>query len=193
MKKIFVMAALMMSAVCSADRGELIYQPKVLMPEVPDEIAVEDLNWRLSGFIGQVLPSNLDSTDQVGASLSYLVSNRWYAATELWYSKWGGHRVASFEVTKIGVGLGYDLFQGAAYIAKGLTLPWTMYGQISAGNQYVDDDSGTYYSGALGWRLAKDNYYAGLEWRRFSVDDQRLQQLKTDKGYQWAIQLGRYF
>ena len=193
MKKIITLAALLLSAMCSSAEDELIYKPKVLMPEIPDSAKVEDRNWRVAGYLGQVLPSNLDSTDQVGASLSYLVSNRWYAATELWYSKWNGHRVNSVGVTKIGLGLGVDLFQGVAYVAKGLTLPWTMYGQVSGGNHHLDDESATYYSGALGWRLAKDNYYAGLEWRRFSVDDQRLQELKTDKGYQWAIQLGRYF
>jgi len=125
--------------------------------------------------------------------LSYLVANRWYITTELWYSKWAGQQIETTEAFRAGAGLGFDFLQGAAYVAKGLTLPWTMYGQLSSGSHYMDDDSATYYNGALGWRLANDNYYAGLEWQAFSIDDRRLQQIKADKGYQWAIQLGRYF
>lgn len=193
MKKIITLAALLLSAMCSSAEDELIYKPKVLMPEIPDSAKVEDRNWRVAGYLGQVLPSNLDSTDQLGGSLTYLVSNRWYITTELWYSNWNGQLIESTEAVRVGAGVGVDLLQGAAYVAKGLTLPWTMYGQLSSGTHYMDDESATYYSGVMGWRLTKDNYYAGLEWQAFNIDDQRLQQIKADKGYQWAIQFGRYF
>jgi hypothetical protein len=193
MKKMMTLVALLMASLCYAEQEELIYQPKVLMPEIPDAAKVDDRNWRLSGYLGQVLPSNLDSSDQIGGSLSYLVANRWYITTELWYSKWAGQQIETTEAFRAGAGLGFDFLQGAAYVAKGLTLPWTMYGQLSSGSHYMDDDSATYYTGALGWRLANDNYYAGLEWQAFNIDDRRLQQINSDKGYQWAIQLGRYF
>ena len=171
--------------------AETIYEPVVITPDVPDVAKMGERDWRLGLGLGQVMPSNLDSTDQVGVSANYLFWNNWYVNAELWYSEWAGVQMRKTETLVTSFGIGYDLFQGAVYIAKGITLPWTAYGQFNMGDQATDGETASYMSGTIGWRLAKDNNYAALEWKRFSIDDDRLEQINSDKGYQWSIQFGR--
>ena len=177
-----------------ASAEDLIYEPKVIQAELPESEQLHQRDWRAAFSFGQVIPTNLDAVAQYGLQTHYLISNRWYAIGELWYSDWEGQTDTDLEpVTLVTGGIGFDLLQGSAKIKKGKTLPWTMYAQLHVGDHMMADYSGTYVGYALGWRLMKDDYFLGLETRRFNVDDHRLQAIHAEEGYQWLMQLGLYF
>jgi len=74
-----------------------------------------------------------------------------------------------------------------------LTLPWNVYLELGVGEQLLDQDSGNFTSGAMGWQLSNDNNYAALEWRYFQINDDRLKQIDSAKGYEWSVTFGKYF
>lgn len=182
--------------VCSESNGsdaELIYEPKVLSPVGNKSLAVEEYKWLLGVSAGQSIVENQDHLFTYGISANYLIWQRWYASARISQKEWildGGEQESAVAWS---LGAGYNVLEGAAYIAEGLTLPWQMYAEMMVGEQSLGGKAGSYIDGALGWQLNKDNNYAAIEWRYFSIDDTRLQQINSDKGYQWSLEFGRYF
>jgi hypothetical protein len=176
-----------------AGEVELIYKPKVLSPEIDNALDVEEYKWQLGLFAGQSMVENQDHAFSYGISANYLIWQQWYAAGRLSQKelqKTGGIKESAIAWS---LGAGYNVLEGAAYITDGVTLPWQMYTEVMVGEQSLDGKSASYVDGAIGWQLNKDNNYAAIEWRYFSVDDKRLQQISSDKGYQWSLEFGRYF
>lgn len=176
----------------AADR-ELIYQPKVLSPELESDLDVEEQKWLLGMRLGQILPENSTAKGKIGASVDYLIWDKWYAAAEIDLNEWQLAPGSTKSAIAWSVGAGYSVLQGAAYITDGLTLPWQMYLQANTGEQVLKSVSSTFASGSMGWQLSKDNNFAAIEWRYFQFNDERLKQLGTDRGYEWSLNFGRYF
>jgi len=194
MRKILTMMLLVFSAghVFAAD-PELIYQPKVLIPEKKSNLDVVEYQWLLGISAGQTLVENQDHSFTYAISANYLIWQQWYAAAQLSQKEWQLSHETSKSAMVWSVGAGYSVLEGSAYITDGLTLPWQMYTEVMVGEQALGGSSASYVDGALGWQLHKNNTYAALEWRYFSIDDERLQQIDSDKGYQWSLEFGRYF
>lgn len=204
--KLFVMGWLMMLVGASYAENEvltedvkfqtqnaLIYQPKVLSPELKSDLDVTEYKWLLGIKLGQLLPEYSPSTHSIGISANYLIDDRWYAAVQLDVNEWQLTPDSTKSAIAWSVGTGYSILQGAAYITEGLTLPWQAYVQLNVGEQVLKSVSSTFASGALGWQLSNDNNFAAIEWRHFQFNDDRLKQLGSDRGYEWSIKFGRYF
>ncbi len=176
-----------------AEVDELIYQPKILSPELKSDLDVEEYKWLLGLKLGQLLAENSDSSSKLGISANYLIWEQWYATAQIDLNEWQLTPNTTESAIAWSVGAGYSVLQGAAYITDGLTLPWQMYAQLNVGEQLLKQSSSTFASGALGWQLSNDNNYAALEWRHFQINDDRLKQLDSDKGYEWSITFGKYF
>lgn len=185
--------ALLLSAAAQAEVDELIYQPKILAPELKSELDVEEYEWLVGLKMGQLLAENTHASAKYGMSASYLVWDQWYANAQLELNNWQLTPNSTESAIAWSVGAGYSMLQGAAYITNGLTLPWQMYAQLNVGEQVLKQKSSTFASSALGWQLSNDNNYAALEWRYFHLNDDRLRQLDSNKGYEWSIIFGRYF
>jgi len=188
---LFLIMVFSMSA--QAEIDELIYQPKILSPELKSDLDVDEHKWLLGLKIGQLLAENSDSSSKFGVSANYLVWEQWYAAAQIDLNEWQLTPNTTESAIAWSVGAGYSVLQGAAYITDGLTLPWQMYAQLNVGEQTLKQKSSNFASGALGWQLSNDNNYAALEWRHFQINDDRLKQLDSDKGYEWSIIFGKYF
>ena len=193
MRSGFILLVMVLSAAVQADVDELIYQPKILSPELKSELDVEEFKWLLGLKVGQLLAENSDSSSKFGISANYLIWEQWYANAEIDLNEWQLTPNTTESAIAWSVGAGYSVLQGAAYITDGLTLPWQMYAQLNVGEQSLKQASSTFASGALGWQLSNDNNYAALEWRHFQINDDRLKQLNSDKGYEWSITFGKYF
>lgn len=176
-----------------AESEELIYQPKVLSPELKSDLDVEEYKWLLGVKLGQLLPENTESQHTLGVSANYLVWDKWYAAAQVDVNEWQLTPNSTESAIAWSAGAGYSVLQGAAYITDGLTLPWQMYAQLNAGEQFLKSTSSTFVSAALGWQLSNDKNFAAIEWRHFQFNDDRLKQLGSDRGYEWSIKFGRYF
>lgn len=188
---LFLIMVFSMSA--QAEIDELIYQPKILSPELKSDLDVDEHKWLLGLKIGQLLAENSGSSSKFGVSANYLVWEQWYAAAQIDLNEWQLTPNTTESAIAWSVGAGYSVLQGAAYITDGLTLPWQMYAQLNVGEQTLKQKSSNFASGALGWQLSNDNNYAALEWRHFQINDDRLKQLDSDKGYEWSINFGKYF
>lgn len=193
MYKIIAVVLLLVWGQLQADEVELIYKPKVLSPEVDNALDVEEYKWQLGFLVGQSMVENQDHSFSYGISANYLIWQQWYAAARLSQKELQQGPSKKESAIAWSLGAGYSVLEGAAYITDGLTLPWQMYTELMVGEQILDGKSNSYIDGALGWQLNKDNNYAAIEWRYFSVDDKRLQQIDSDKGYQWSLEFGRYF
>ncbi len=193
LNKYFPLIVIFLSFNSLAEVDELIYQPKVLSPELKSELDVEEYKWRLGLKIGQLLAENSSSSTKFGVSANYLIWDQWYAAAQIDLNEWQLTPDTTESAIAWSVGAGYSMLQGAAYITDGLTLPWEMYLQLDVGEQTLKQRSSTFASGAIGWQLSNDNNYAALEWRHFQTNDDRLKQIDSDKGYEWSIIFGRYF
>ena len=194
MRKVLIIMLLVFSGgYLYAAEPELIYQPKVLTPKKTSSLDVEEYEWLLGGSLGQSLIESQTHSFTYAISANYLIWQQWYAAARISQKEWQLNNETSKSAIAWSVGAGYSVLEGAAYISDGLTLPWQMYTEVMVGEQVLDGSSASYVDGALGWQLYKNNIYAALEWRYFSVDDKRLQQIDSDKGYQWSIEFGRYF
>ncbi len=193
MRSGFILLVMVLSAAVQADVDELIYQPKILSPELKSELDVEEFKWLLGLKVGQLLAENSDSSSKFGISANYLIWEQWYANAEIDLNEWQLTPNTTESAIAWSVGAGYSVLQGAAYITDGLTLPWQMYAQLNVGEQSLKQESSTFASGAFGWQLSNDNNYAALEWRYFQINDDRLKQLDSDKGYEWSIIFGKYF
>jgi hypothetical protein len=193
MKNFFLLIVTVLSFSAHAQVDELIYQPKVLSPELKSELDVEEYKWRLGLKIGQMLAENSASSSKFGVSANYLVWDQWYASAQIDLNEWQITPNTTDSAMAWSLGAGYSMLQGAAYITDGLTLPWQMYLQLDVGEQTLRQKSSTFASGAIGWQLSNDKNYAALEWRHFQTNDDRLKQLDSDKGYEWSIIFGRYF
>jgi hypothetical protein len=193
MKIVFITALFLIVGVAQAEVDELIYQPKVLSPELKSELDLEEYKWQLGVKLGQLLTGNQDSRAKVGISANYLIWDKWYAAVNLDLNEWQLTPKGTESAIAWSLGAGYSVLQGAAYITDGLTLPWQAYLEFGVGEQILDNKSGNFTSGALGWQLSNNNNYAALEWRYFQINDDRLIQIKSDKGYEWSVTFGKYF
>ncbi len=204
--KLFVMCWLMVMASGSYAESEelakkpvsqshntLIYQPKVLSPELKSDLDVTEYKWLIGFKVGQLLPEYSESKGSIGISANYLVWDKWYAAAQLDVNEWQLTPNSTKSAIAWSAGAGYSILQGAAYITDGLTLPWQVYVQLNMGEQILKSVSSTFASGALGWQLSNDNNFAAIEWRHFQFNDARLKQLGSDRGYEWSIKFGRYF
>ena len=193
MYKIIVVMLLLVCSQANANEAELIYEPKILSPEDNNSLEVEEYKWLLGVSLGQSMVENQDHSLVYAISANYLIWQRWYASARVSQKEWllaGEERKSAIAWS---LGAGYNVLEGAAYITEGLTLPWQMYAEIMFGEQSLEGKAENYIDGALGWQLNKDNNYAAIEWRYFSIDDTRLQQINSDKGYQWSLEFGRYF
>jgi hypothetical protein len=193
MKIVFIAVLFLIAGVAQAEVDALIYQPKVLSPELKSEMDLEEYKWQVGVKLGQLLPENHNNSGKLGISANYLVWDKWYAAINLDLNEWQLTPNATESAIAWSLGAGYSMLQGAAYITDGLTLPWQMYFELGVGEQILDQDSGNFTSGALGWQLSNNNNYAALEWRYFQINDDRLIQIKSDKGYEWSVTFGKYF
>jgi hypothetical protein len=171
----------------------LIYQPKVLSPELKSDMDLAEYKWQLGLTLGQMLPANQNSSGKIGISANYLIWDKWYAAANIDVNEWQITPKTTESAIAWSLGAGYSVLQGAAYITDGLTLPWQLYLEMGVGEQMLDHASSSFATGAIGWQLSNDNNYAALEWRYFQINDDRLQQIESDKGYQWSITFGKYF
>jgi hypothetical protein len=183
--------------VCSmsvhAEIDTLIYQPKILSPELKSDLDVDEHEWLLGLKIGQMLAENSGATSKFGVSANYLVAEQWYAVLQLDLNEWQLTPSTTESAIAWSVGAGYSVLQGAAYITDGLTLPWQLYAQLNVGEQTLNRMSSTFASGAVGWQFSNDNNYTAFEWRHFQINDDRLKQLDSNKGYEWSIIFGSYF
>jgi len=193
MKNIIALLFVLSMGSSYAEVDELIYQPQILSPELKSDLDVEEYKWLLGLKLGQLLPENSDSSSKLGISANYLIWEQWYATAQIDLNNWQLTPNTTESAIAWSVGAGYSVLQGAAYITDGLTLPWQMYAQLNVGEQLLKQSSSTFASGALGWQLSNDNNYAALEWRHFQINDDRLKQLDSDKGYEWSITFGKYF
>jgi len=193
MKIVFLTSLLLLSGALQAEVEDLIYQPKVLSPELKSDMDLEEYKWQLGLKFGQMLPANQDGSGKFGISANYLIWDKWYAAVNLDLNEWQITPKTTESAIAWSVGAGYSVLQGAAYITDGLTLPWDIYLELGVGEQLLDQDSGNFASGAMGWQLSNDNNYAALEWRYFQINDDRLKQIDSAKGYEWSVTFGRYF
>jgi hypothetical protein len=193
MKIGYLVFLLLFAGITQAEKNELIYQPRVLSPELKSDLDLPEYKWQLGLKLGQLITGNQDSRGKYGVSVNYLIWDKWYSVVNIDVNEWQ----LTPETTELAIawslGAGYALLQGAAYIADDLTLPWEVYVELGAGEQILDQDSGNFISGALGWQLSNDNNYAALEWRYFQVNDDRLIQIGSDKGYEWSVTFGRFF
>jgi hypothetical protein len=193
MKIAYLTYLLLLTGLVQADVEDLIYQPKVLSPELKSALDLTERTWQLGLKLGQHLPENQDSSTKFGIAANYLIWDKWYAALRLDLNEWQITPNSTESAIAWSVGAGYSVLQGAAYITDGLTLPWQMYTELNIGEQTLEQVSSNIASGAIGWQLSNDNNYAALEWRYFQIDDTRLKQLDSDKGYEWSITFGKYF
>ena len=168
----------------------LIYQPILLSPEFDYE-EDEQANWMLGLSLGRHLPEYLHSGPRTAILANYLIWNRWYVNAEIWQSDWYALETEVLRATGGSIGVGFHLLEGAAYVSQGTVLPWVLYTQANAGQQSLKNRPGAYVSGALGWQVSMDEYYGGLEFRRFGVDSDMLR--LPDRGYQWSVIVGKYF
>ena len=176
-----------------AEFDDLIYQPKVLSPELKSDMDLEEYKWQVDLKLGQMLAANQNSINKIGISANYLIWDKWYAAASLDVNKWQITPKTTKSAIAWSLGAGYSVLQGAAYITDGLTLPWQLYLELGVGEQVLDQATSNFASGAIGWQLSNDNNYVALEWRYFQINDERLKQLSSDKGYEWSISLGKFF
>jgi hypothetical protein len=193
MYKMIAVVMLLVNVHIQADEVELIYKPKVLSPEIDNVLDVEEYKWQLGLLAGQSLVENQDHSLSYGISVNYLIWQQWYATARLSQKELQLEPGAKESAIAWSLGAGYSVLEGAAYITDGLTLPWQMYTEAMVGEQSLEGKAASYVEGAIGWQLNKDNNYAAIEWRYFSIDDKRLQQIDSDKGYQWSLEFGRYF
>jgi hypothetical protein len=193
MRIVYLTYILLLTSLVQADTEELIYQPRILSPELKSELDLTENNWQLGLKLGQSLAENQDVSSNMGIAANYLIWDKWYAAVHLDFKKWQITPDVTESAIAWSVGAGYSVLQGAAYITEGLTLPWQMYAELNVGEQVLDQVSSNIASGAIGWQLSDDNNYAALEWRYFQMNDNRLKQLDSDKGYECSITFGKYF
>lgn len=184
---------LLITTSVQAEVDGLIYQPKVLSPELKSDMDLAEYKWQLGLKLGQMLPANQSSSGKVGISANYLIWDKWYAAANVDLNEWQITPKTTESAIAWSLGAGYSVLQGAAYITDGLTLPWQLYLELGVGEQMLDQASSSFATGAIGWQLSNDNNYAALEWRYFQINDDRLQQIESDKGYEWSITFGKYF
>lgn len=184
---------LLITTSVQAEVDGLIYQPKVLSPELKSDMDLAEYKWQLGLKLGQMLPANQSSSGKVGISANYLIWDKWYAAANIDLNEWQITPKTTESAIAWSLGAGYSVLQGAAYITDGLTLPWQLYLELGVGEQMLDQASSSFATGAIGWQLSNDNNYAALEWRYFQINDDRLQQIESDKGYEWSITFGKYF
>jgi hypothetical protein len=193
MKIGFFAFLLLITGVAQAQVDDLIYQPKVLSPELKSDMDLEEYKWQLGLKLGQLLPANQESSGKYGISANYLIWDKWYAAVNVDVNEWQITPKTTESAIAWSFGAGYSVLQGAAYITDGLTLPWQVYLELGVGEQILDQYSGNFTSGAMGWQLSNNNNYAALEWRYFQINDDRLKQIDSDKGYEWSVTFGKYF
>lgn len=183
----------LIAGIAQAEKDELIYQPKVLSPEVTSDLDLPEYRLQLGLKLGQLIAGNQDSRIKYGASVNYLIWDKWYSVVNVDVNEWQIAPGTTELAMAWSVGAGYTVLQGAAYIADGLTLPWSIYMELGVGEQILDQNSGNLVSSALGWQLSDDDNYAALEWRYFQINDERLIQIGSDKGYEWSVTFGKYF
>ena len=193
MYKLIAVLLWLLCAQIHAEEIELIYTPQVLSPEVNNALDVDEYKWQVGLFLGQNMPENQSHKLSYGISANYLIWQQWYAAARISQKTFQLAQNSTESAMVWSLGAGYNVLEGAAYIADGLTLPWRMYTEVMMGEQHLDGQGTNYVDGAIGWQLNKDNNYAAIEWRYYSVDDERLQQIDSNKGYQWSLEFGRYF
>jgi hypothetical protein len=193
MKRVTLSLLLLIASNVQAEVDDLIYQPKVLSPELKSDMDLEEHRWQLGLKLGQMLPANQNSSSKVGISANYLIWDKWYAAFNVDMNEWQLTPKATESAIAWSLGAGYSVLQGAAYITDGLTLPWQLYLELGVGEHVLDQASSNFATSAMGWQLSNDNNYAALEWRYFQINDERLQQIDSDKGYEWSITFGKYF
>jgi hypothetical protein len=193
MKIVYFAYLLLLTSLVQAEVEELIYQPRVLSPELKSELDLTENKWQLGLKLGQSLPENQDASSKVGIAVNYLIWDKWYAVAHIDLNEWQITPNSTESAIAWSVGAGYSVLQGAAYIIEGLTLPWQMYTELNVGEQILDQVSSNIASGAIGWQLSNDKNYAALEWRYFQINDNRLKKLDSDKGYEWSITFGKYF
>lgn len=184
---------LLIAGITQADVEELIYQPKVLSPEVKNETDLVEYKWQLGLRLGQLITGNQDSRGKYGISANYLISDKWYSVANIDMNEWQIAPGNTELAVAWSIGAGYNVLQGAAYITDSLTLPWNIYVELGVGEQMLDENFGNFTSGAVGWQLSDNDNYAALEWRYFQVNDDRLIKIGSDKGYEWSVTFGRYF
>lgn len=184
---------LLISGIAQAEKDELIYQPKVLSPEFKSDLDLPEYNWQLGLKLGQLITGNQDSRGKYGVSVNYLILDKWYSVVNVDVNEWQITPEATELAIAWSLGAGYTVLQGAANISDGLTLPWDVYVEFGGGEQILGQKSGGFLAGALGWQLSDNDNYAALEWRYFQVNDERLVQIGSNKGYEWSVTFGRYF
>jgi hypothetical protein len=193
MKRVTISFLLLIATSVQAEVDDLIYQPKVLSPELKSDMDLEEYRWQLGVKLGQLLPAHQNSSSKVGISANYLIWDKWYAAVNVDLNEWQLTPKATESAIAWSLGAGYSVLQGAAYITDGLTLPWQLYLELGVGEHVLDQASSNFATSAMGWQLSNDNNYAALEWRYFQINDERLQQIDSNKGYEWSITFGKYF
>lgn len=193
MKIVYFGLLLLVAVYAKAETKALIYQPKILSPELKSDMDLKELKWQLGLTLGQVLPTSQNSSNKLGISANYLIWDKWYAAGNIGLSEWQITPKTTESAIAWSLGAGYSVLQGAAYITEGLTLPWQAYLELGIGEQVLDQTTSNLAFAALGWQLSNNNNYAALEWRYFQINDDRLKQINSDKGYEWSITFGKYF
>jgi len=207
--QLFVLAALQMFAVSVFSESEqleektpeLIYEPISKRVDLSAE-AKEKSPWAVVGRFGEMMPQGTDSAPTMSFAAEYALPWSFYVGAEAGYTTWKTTFVSATaaklksedkDAGHATLYVSYDVLHGLAYITEGLTLPWRFAVQGNIGKSFIDARQARYLSGSLAWKVQYKDIHAGIEWRKFDINNRELSATSSDEGTQWAVVIGTSF
>jgi hypothetical protein len=162
---------------------------------------VQRWQWGVGGLLQS--PSQMDSRNALVFEARYLASSSWYLLANLEYGRFNDELLstpagqpviaAQQSASVIAAGVGLSLLRGTGQLLNGDIRPWQISLELLAGEQYTGASSGRYSAAGLGWQMLGNEWWLGLDWRVYKVDDSLLKAAGVDQGMQGSVLLGRYF
>lgn len=158
------------------------------------------------GMLGAAYASTLTSNNEVQAGVMmntrYFAGERWYVLGELQIGEFSSSAVVvdgevlreeKEDALRYAFGAGYAILQGSASTSGQYAIPWAIAAELAAGEQYSGATSGQYTALGLSVQFHGPRVWTALGVREFSIADERLKTLGSDRGMQWDISLGMWF
>lgn len=202
MKKLaFALLAMAVAQVTVAAEAE-VYRPQLKTNGLKDmkSIGVQH------GMLGAAYASTLSSNNEVQAGVlmnaRYFAGERWYVLGELQIGTFSTSEVVvdgevlrdeKEDALRYAFGAGYAILQGSASTSGQYAIPWAIAAELAAGEQYSGETSGQYTSMGLSVQFHGPRVWTAIGGREFSIADERLKELGSDRGMQWDISLGMWF
>lgn len=162
---------------------------------------VQRWQWGVGGLLQS--PPQMDSRNALVFEARYLASSSWYLLANLEYGRFNDELLstpagqpviaAQQSASVIAAGVGLSVLRGTGQLLGGDIRPWQISLELLAGEQYTGPSSGRYSAAGVSWQMLGNEWWLGLDWRVYKVDDSLLKVAGVDQGMQGSVLLGRYF